>query len=117
MAKPLKTEFAKKDGILHSAAFFLTIILMLLASYVIFSSSFVEFEKEKTLDNTHLALHTINDDLAFLSSSASYMASYAESVSMDANGIDIYNRIIKHLETDSVHDIDGVLIYDISSQV
>ncbi|WP_406670605.1 hypothetical protein V7O67_01280 [Methanolobus sp. ZRKC4] len=93
------------------------IVLMLLSSYIIFSSSFTELEEQYALHNTHMLTDTIQDDMSSLSSSASYMALYAEFDNMDTDSGKGYDKIFQDEELLNNHDIDNLLIYDPSSEL
>ncbi|SFM70208.1 sensor histidine kinase [Methanolobus profundi] len=108
-------EMEKKDIFLHSILFVITVFLMIIFSYLLFSSSLHGIEEEYAIHNTHMLIDEIEDDeIRVVSSSASNLALYAQYESEDRNSNDLY-RVLSDDQLLRSHSIESILIYNLST--
>jgi hypothetical protein len=108
-------EMEKKDIFQHSSLFMFAVFLMILFSYIIFSFSFHNLEERYAVHNTHMLVDEIEDDqVRVISSSASYMALYAQYEIEDQD----FGKVEERLSDDNFlmnHDVESLLIYNPST--
>nr|WP_321497050.1 hypothetical protein [uncultured Methanolobus sp.] len=109
-------EMEKRDIFRHVTLFVSAIFLMILCSYLLFSSSFDNLEERYTMHNTHMLIDEIEDDeVRVLSSSASNLALYAQ---YEVQGPE-FDKFEYRLLNDQLlknHDVESLLIYNTSTK-
>jgi PAS domain S-box-containing protein len=109
-------EMEKRDLVLHIILFVSSVLLMILFSYLIFSSSFHNIEERYAMHNTHMVIDEIEDDqVQVLRSSASNLALYAQ---YEIQGPD-FNEFEDTLYNNELlvnHNVESLLIYNTTSK-
>jgi PAS domain S-box-containing protein len=108
-------EMEKRDLFLHIILFVSAVFLMIIFSYLLFSSSFDTLEERYAIHNTHMLVDEIEDDeVNVISSSASNLALYAQYEIMGP----FYDKLEEKLSDDELlmsHDVESLLVYNTST--